>query len=69
MSSRSPSRSIGPGRCSPIWRIAPCLPGAQLTGVDGDVYRGKVKVKVGPVISEFTGTAQFVERTTPRTTG
>ncbi|MGC5022678.1 SRPBCC family protein [Micromonospora sp. DT47] len=42
--------------------IAPCLPGAQLTGVDGDLYRGKVKVKVGPVISEFTGTAQFVER-------
>jgi carbon monoxide dehydrogenase subunit G len=42
--------------------IAPCLPGAQLTGVDGDVYRGKVKVKVGPVISEFAGTARFVER-------
>jgi carbon monoxide dehydrogenase subunit G len=42
--------------------IAPCLPGAQLTGVDGDVYRGKVKVKVGPVISEFSGTARFVEK-------
>ncbi|MFF0176700.1 SRPBCC domain-containing protein [Micromonospora profundi] len=42
--------------------IAPCLPGAQLTGVDGEVYRGKVKVKVGPVISEFAGTAQFVEK-------
>ncbi|SCL34674.1 hypothetical protein GA0070624_5054 [Micromonospora rhizosphaerae] len=42
--------------------IAPCLPGAQLIGVDGDVYRGKVKVKVGPVISEFEGTAQFVEK-------
>ncbi|MET0424972.1 MAG: SRPBCC domain-containing protein [Actinoplanes sp.] len=42
--------------------IAPCLPGAQLTGVDGDVYRGKVKIKVGPVISEFTGTAQFAEK-------
>ncbi|GAA4571975.1 SRPBCC family protein [Micromonospora coerulea] len=42
--------------------IAPCLPGAQLTGVDGGVYRGKVKVKVGPVISEFAGTAQFVEK-------
>ncbi|BEL08177.1 hypothetical protein Q0Z83_063680 [Actinoplanes sichuanensis] len=39
--------------------IAPCMPGAQLTGVEGDVYKGKVKVKVGPVISEFTGTAQF----------
>ncbi|MET8310229.1 SRPBCC domain-containing protein [Micromonospora sp. NPDC005173] len=42
--------------------IAPCLPGAQLTGVDGDLYRGRVKVKVGPVISEFAGTAQFVEK-------
>ncbi|MFG1866944.1 SRPBCC family protein [Micromonospora arborensis] len=42
--------------------IAPCLPGAQLTGVDGDVYRGRVKVKVGPVISEFMGTARFVEK-------
>jgi carbon monoxide dehydrogenase subunit G len=42
--------------------IAPCLPGAQLTGVNGDVYQGKVKVKVGPVISEFAGTAQFVEK-------
>ena len=27
--------------------IAPCLPGAQLTGVDGDVYQGNVKVKSG----------------------
>ncbi|BCY12955.1 SRPBCC family protein [Actinoplanes sp. L3-i22] len=42
--------------------IAPCLPGAQLTGVDGDDYRGKVKVKVGPVISEFTGTARFTAK-------
>jgi carbon monoxide dehydrogenase subunit G len=42
--------------------IAPCLPGAALTGVDGDVYQGKVKVKVGPVISEFAGTARFTEK-------
>ncbi len=42
--------------------IAPCLPGAQLTGVDGDVYQGKVKVKVGPVVSEFAGTAKFAEK-------
>jgi uncharacterized protein len=42
--------------------IAPCLPGAQLTGVDGDVYSGRVKVKVGPVISEFAGTARFTEK-------
>ena len=42
--------------------IAPCMPGAQLTGVEGDVYRGKVRVKVGPVISEFAGTARFAEK-------
>ncbi|MFK0138625.1 SRPBCC family protein [Streptomyces murinus] len=42
--------------------LAPCMPGAQLTGVDGDVYRGKVKVKVGPVISQFQGTARFTEQ-------
>ncbi|GIE90216.1 SRPBCC family protein [Actinoplanes regularis] len=42
--------------------IAPCLPGAQLTGVEGDDYKGKVKVKVGPVISEFTGTARFTSK-------
>lgn len=42
--------------------LAPCMPGAQLTGVDGDVHRGKVRIKVGPVISQFQGTARFVER-------
>src|SRR3954465_265388 len=42
--------------------IAPCLPGTQLTGVEGDVYSGRVKVKVGPVVSEYAGTARFVEK-------
>jgi carbon monoxide dehydrogenase subunit G len=42
--------------------VAPCMPGATLTGVDGDVYSGKVKVKVGPVVTEYAGTASFVER-------
>ncbi|MDT4992886.1 MAG: uncharacterized protein QOH97_2778 [Actinoplanes sp.] len=45
-----------------VEQIAACLPGAQLTGVDGDVYQGKITVKVGPVISEFAGTAQFTEK-------
>ncbi|MCW2600891.1 MAG: putative rane protein [Frankiales bacterium] len=43
-------------------RIAPCLPGTQLTGRDGDSYQGKVKVKVGPVVTEFSGVATFVEK-------
>ena len=42
--------------------IAPCMPGAQLTGVDDDVYSGKVKVKVGPVTAEYAGTARFIEK-------
>jgi hypothetical protein len=39
--------------------IAPCLPGAQLTGQEGETYTGKVRIKVGPVVSEFAGTAAF----------
>lgn len=43
-----------------VERIAPCLPGAQLTEVEGDVYRGQVKVKVGPILAQFKGQASFV---------
>ncbi|MDI6097260.1 SRPBCC family protein [Actinoplanes sp. NEAU-A12] len=42
--------------------VARCMPGARLTGVDGEIYQGRVKVKVGPVISDFSGTARFVEK-------
>ena len=45
-----------------IERIAPCLPGAQLEEVEGDVYRGKVKVKLGAVSVEFKGEARLAER-------
>ena len=43
-------------------RIAPCLPGAQLNEVEGDTYRGQVKVKVGPIVAQFKGQASFVTR-------
>ncbi|MFW3114752.1 membrane oxidoreductase [Mycobacterium haemophilum DSM 44634] len=36
------------------------MPGAQLIGHQGDDYLGKVKVKVGPVTSEFSGKVRFV---------
>ncbi len=42
--------------------IAPCMPGAQLTGSDGDTHSGKVKIKVGPVIAEYAGTATFIAK-------
>jgi carbon monoxide dehydrogenase subunit G len=45
-----------------VERIAPCLPGAQLQEIEGDVYRGVVKVKVGPILAQFKGQATFIER-------
>ena len=42
--------------------IAPCMPGAQLQEVEGDEYRGVVKVKVGPVTAQYKGAARFLER-------
>jgi carbon monoxide dehydrogenase subunit G len=45
-----------------IERIAPCMPGAELTGkVDAETYKGKVGVKLGPVALSFAGTARFEE--------
>ena len=41
--------------------IAPCLPGAQLQEVDGDEYKGIVKVKVGPITAQYKGTATLTE--------
>src|SRR5271155_5113736 len=43
-------------------RVAPCLPGAQLDEIEGDEYRGRVKIKVGPITVEYKGTATFLER-------
>jgi carbon monoxide dehydrogenase subunit G len=41
--------------------IAPCLPGAQLQEIEGDEYRGIVKVKVGPITAQYKGTATLAE--------
>jgi carbon monoxide dehydrogenase subunit G len=41
--------------------IAPCMPGAQLQEVEGDEYRGVVKVKVGPITAQYKGTARLAE--------
>jgi len=47
---------------SDLEQVIPLMPGAQLTGHEGDDYLGKVKVKVGPVTSEFNGKVRFVEQ-------
>lgn len=43
-------------------QVIPLMPGAQMTGRDGEDVLGKVKVKVGPVTSEFSGKVHFVEQ-------
>lgn len=45
-----------------VERIAPCLPGAHLQEIEGDEYRGVVKVKVGPITAQYKGAASFVEK-------
>jgi uncharacterized protein len=45
-----------------VQRIAPCMPGATVDEVDGDVINGRIKVKVGPVSLTYRGTAKFTER-------
>jgi len=42
--------------------IAPCMPGAQLEGIDGDEYHGVVKVKVGPITAQYQGKATITEK-------
>jgi carbon monoxide dehydrogenase subunit G len=45
-----------------VERIAPCMPGATLTSVDGDAFEGTVKVKVGPINLTYGGKASFVSK-------
>lgn len=44
-----------------VERIAPCLPGATLEGVEDGTYTGRVRVKVGPITVTYRGTARIVE--------
>jgi carbon monoxide dehydrogenase subunit G len=45
-----------------IRRIAPCMPGAELTEVmDERTYKGRIGVRLGPVALSFAGTVRFEE--------
>ncbi|MDV8071344.1 SRPBCC family protein [Rhodococcus sp. IEGM 1366] len=43
-----------------VERVATCVPGASLTGQEGDTYVGGVKVKVGPITAAYNGKLRFV---------
>jgi uncharacterized protein len=43
-------------------RVAPCLPGATITGHDDDgTYHGEFKVKLGPTTAAYRGTIKITE--------
>ncbi|MDJ1134282.1 SRPBCC family protein [Streptomyces iconiensis] len=44
-----------------VERVVSCMPGAALEGRDGDAWRGRVKVKVGPITAAYAGTVRFLE--------
>ncbi len=59
---------VAPAPAEEVWealldpeRVAPCLPGATLTSVDGKAFSGEVKVKLGPVQLLYRGSGEFVE--------
>jgi len=57
---------LPPGEAWPVLmdirRIAPCMPGAELTEVvDDKTYKGKIAVRLGPVALAFAGMVTFEE--------
>ena len=58
--------ALPPAQARPILmdikRIAPCMPGAQLTDViDDTTYKGNISVRLGPVALTFAGLVKFEE--------
>jgi carbon monoxide dehydrogenase subunit G len=45
-----------------VARVAPCMPGATVDEVDGDVVTGKIRVKVGPISMTYSGKATFTDK-------
>src|SRR5437588_1975201 len=44
-------------------RVARCVPGAELSEVvDPSTFRGRVKIKVGPITVAYSGTARIASR-------
>src|SRR5256712_13464903 len=44
-------------------KVVGCVPGAELSEVvDPSTFKGKVKIKVGPITVAYSGTAKIVDR-------
>ena len=44
-----------------VERVAPCLPGATIDGSEGDRYTGTMKIKIGPITTQYKGTVKIEE--------
>src|SRR3546814_4255696 len=42
--------------------VAECFPGAAVTSVEQETFRGSVKVKLGPIALVYNGSGTFVEK-------
>src|SRR5258708_34476891 len=52
---------------SDIRRIAPCMPGTELTDVlDEATYQGRMSVRLGPVALAFAGVGNHTARAKPQ---
>jgi hypothetical protein len=46
-----------------VERVAPCMPGAELTEtIDDRNWKGRVRVRIGPVLMKFNGRVEMIER-------
>jgi uncharacterized protein len=46
-----------------VEKVAPCMPGAELTDVvDDRTWKGRVRLRVGPVSMNYSGTVHMTER-------
>ena len=45
-----------------IESVAGCFPGATVTEIDGDDFKGSCKVKLGPIAMVYSGTGTFLEK-------
>jgi carbon monoxide dehydrogenase subunit G len=45
-----------------IESVAGCFPGATVTSVEGDDFKGSCKVKLGPIALVYTGSGTFLEK-------
>jgi uncharacterized protein len=45
-----------------IASVAECFPGATVSSVEGDTFKGSCKVKLGPIALVYNGSGRFVEK-------